>query len=91
MTVGENNYDRINDVLNTTSYVKSMPLALRAMKLQKLLQARDEKLLALDRDSMMFEDDFHGIIVHTEQQVLTAISSPKIAKYVTNRSIAGLR
>ena len=51
------NYDRMDDVLNRQSYLKSAPLALRAMKLHKLNETRALKQLSYDRDSMMFEDD----------------------------------
>jgi len=58
-----NNYDRMDDVLNTKSYLNAAPLALRAMKLQKLREMREGKMLQFERDSMMFEDDrsfLHG-------------------------------
>ena len=53
----QRNYDRIGDVLHVSSYLKSTPLPLRAMKLQKLNEAKAAKYLAFDRDSMLFEDD----------------------------------
>ena len=59
----KNNYDRLDDVLNTKSYLSAAPLALRAIKLQKLREMRSDKTMQYERDTMMFEDDrsfLHG-------------------------------
>ena len=53
----KNNYDRVSSVMNKHSYVDKAPAALRAMKLNKLVHDNAEKMLKMERDSMMFEDD----------------------------------
>lgn len=52
-----NNYDRLSAVHNRASYVDRGPAALRALKLSKLVESNREKVLMMERDSMMFEDD----------------------------------
>ena len=57
----KNNYDRITAVMNKHSYVDKAPGALRAMMLNKLVHDNAEKMLRMERDSMMFEDDSFSI------------------------------
>jgi hypothetical protein len=52
----KHNYDRIHSVLNKNSYLQG-PEVLRGLKLAKLVGMESSKILACERDTMMFEDD----------------------------------